>query len=65
MIPSRGLMSALRGVRFGDAGQEGRKVGMAGVTLAGRSNRKESFGAGVVEILIKEEHGEVERGICA
>lgn len=41
------------------------RLAWQGVTLAGHSNRKESFGAGEVQILIKEEHGEVERGICA
>ena len=48
---SRGLVSALRGVSFGDADNGGDKTVMAGVTMAGHSHRKESFGSGVVPIL--------------
>ena len=44
-------MSALRGVGFGDADNEGDKTVMARVAMAGHSHRKESFGAGVVPIL--------------
>ena len=48
---SRGLVSALRGVSFGDADNGDDKTVLAGVTMAGHSHRKESFGSGVVPIL--------------
>ena len=48
---SRGLVSALRGVGFGDADNEGDKTIMVWVMMAGHSHRKESFGAGVVPVL--------------